>query len=151
MRKPLTIMKIRRELPNHGFGMVRNGGSKPHQGWDLQARVGTEVFAIARGTVASLGTSSTYGNYVILEFAHGNTTLYAFYAHLSTVLVSQAAPVEEGDLIALTGKSGNASNMSKQDEHLHFEIRTQPSLGKGLAGRVDPGEVLGYEYYSCQV
>ena len=56
------------------------------------------------------------------------------------------AQVAEGDLIALSGNSGNASNTPS---HLHFELRTHPNLGKGLAGRINPGELLGYSHYSC--
>lgn len=29
--------------------------------------------------------------------------------------------------------------------HLHFEIRTVPWPGKGLLGRIDPGEILGHQ------
>ena len=32
---PLQRNIIRRQLLNHTFGKVRNGGTKDHQGWDL--------------------------------------------------------------------------------------------------------------------
>jgi len=53
------------------------------------------------------------------------------------------APVKMGELIGRTGDTGNARGLPKADEHLHFEIRTMPRLGKGLEGRVSPIEVFG--------
>jgi len=70
--------------------------------------------------------------------------LWAFYAHLSLIYVQAGKAVLEGEVIALTGNSGNATNVPP---HLHFEIRTKPRAAKGLTGRIDPGEVLGYDHY----
>jgi murein DD-endopeptidase MepM/ murein hydrolase activator NlpD len=55
--------------------------------------------------------------------------------------------VLEGDEIGLTGTSGNAGNTPP---HLHFELRTNPRPSSGLSDRLDPGELLGYGYYSSE-
>jgi murein DD-endopeptidase MepM/ murein hydrolase activator NlpD len=60
------------------------------------------------------------------------------------VFVSTGAAVSINDQIGTTGKSGNASALSSvEDEHLHLEIRTSPSPGFGLAGRLDPFKLYG--------
>jgi murein DD-endopeptidase MepM/ murein hydrolase activator NlpD len=90
-----------------------------------------------------------------LEFDHpksrvyGASHLYAFYGHLKWIhpalkQVKQCVAIPEGSPVGATGVSGNATNTPP---HLHFEIRTTPCPGRGLAGRIDPGEILGYDYY----
>ena len=137
------------------FGKVRSAGRKAHQGWDLYADVGTPVYAIAPGVVEFVKSSGDYGLQLCLRIdeaaltsaatgARASGQRWAFYAHLSLTFYLSGEAVLEGDLLGLTGISGNASNVPP---HLHFEIRTSPRGSKGLAGRIDPGEVLGYEHY----
>jgi murein DD-endopeptidase MepM/ murein hydrolase activator NlpD len=153
MRAPLNAMKIRthqagRYAPlSNTFGNVRAGNTRAHQGWDLEASPGTAVFAISDGEVTS-GSSPTYGTWLSLRFSWRDKPCYAFYAHLSNVLVKDAS-VREGAIIGFTGRSGNAARIPVAEAHLHFEIRTVEHPGLGLPGRIDPGEVLGYRVYAC--
>ena len=142
-------MRIRGDLPNNSFGMVRNKGTRAHQGWDLAAPVGTPVFAIADGTVRDTGDRDHggYGLSITLEFEREGQTLYAFYAHLSVVLCS-VGPVKEGDWIGCTGRSGNARKLPHAQEHLHFEIRTRLEPRTHLQDRLDPGELFGFGLYA---
>ena len=154
MTDPLEYMGIRRGLPNNGFGMVRNGGKRPHQGWDLWAPVGTPIYAVADGLVEFVKINSgDYGTQICTSFENPNspgTLTYVFYAHLSQVYVTKAMWVEEGQVLGLTGKTGNASGFkSIEDEHLHFELRTEVAPGLGLKGRIDPAILFGYDSYSC--
>lgn len=160
MVSPLQIMRLRSadidptldlaSSPLGGsFGLVRKLGHKPHQGWDLLAAVGTPVRAIADGEIVGVTALGDYGLQILLSVTNPHqppATVYAFYAHLSLASVKQGESVEEGQVIGLTGRSGNALHTSP---HLHFEIRTFPWPGKGLPGRIDPGQILGYQYYSC--
>lgn len=149
MCNPLSQMQIRLCRTSNTFGMVRNQGKKPHQGWDLAARVGTPVYAIRSGRIVEVRDHGDYGKQVTLEFTHVGQTAYAFYAHLEKFLCKQGDPVRDGDVIATSGRSGNAWNLPMAEEHLHFEIRLWLQRpGKGLVARIDPGEVLGYETYS---
>jgi murein DD-endopeptidase MepM/ murein hydrolase activator NlpD len=154
MTDPLDYMEIRRGLPNNGFGMVRNNGKRPHQGWDLWAPVGTQIYAVAAGVVEFVRVNSgDYGTQICMSFedpqSPGNL-IYAFYAHLSQVYVTDKMWVDDGQLLGLTGKTGNAKVFTSiEDEHLHFEIRTEVSPGLGLKGRVDPAKYFGYDLYSC--
>lgn len=152
MCAPLTSMTIRDCSLHHTFGMVRGGGSKAHQGWDLAAPVGTPVYAIRNGVIVETRDHGDYGLQLTLEFRHLGLPTFAFYAHLSRILVHPKAKVREGDLLGFTGKTGNAKNLPQSQEHLHFEIRMLLSRpGKGLTARIDPGEVLGYEVYGTPV
>ena len=141
---PLDSNAIRRGLENHTFGMVRNGGTRAHQGWDFYALVGTPCYAIADGTIAMIYESEAYGLVIVCSFQHDGRTLYAAYAHLSQASVKQGVFIRKGDKIGTTGESGNAVGMAKLDHHLHFEIRTMPRPGKGLEGRLSPMEVFGH-------
>src|SRR4051794_18574789 len=122
MRNPLNVMRIRRQLPNNTFGMVRNQGTQPHQGWDLSASVGTQVYAVSDGLIREIRDEGAYGLQIMLEFQQGSQTLYAFYAHLSAVTCAEGQPVREGDMLGFSGKTGNAGTLPATDDHLHFEI-----------------------------
>jgi murein DD-endopeptidase MepM/ murein hydrolase activator NlpD len=136
------------------FGFVRSSGAKPHQGWDLYASVGTPVYAVAPGVIQYSETHGNYGTQICLRLdeqamTHGTSNrfgrqLFAFYAHLSLSFVKAGQAVLEGEVIGLSGNSGNAASTPP---HLHFELRTQPRLSTGLGGRLDPGELLGFVHY----
>lgn len=153
MRNPLDQMRIRRQDIHNTYGMVRtkaDGSPKPHQGWDLFAPVGSPIYAITHGTIRDIhdGPTEAYGLQISLQFLKDGQTLYARYAHLSSVQCAEGQHVFEGQVLGYTGTSGNAAGMTGADEHLHFEIDTQLLPGLGLPGRTDPGEVLGYSSYS---
>jgi murein DD-endopeptidase MepM/ murein hydrolase activator NlpD len=85
---------------------------------DLAAPVGTPIHASAAGTVIIAitgGWNGGYGNYVVISHPNGTQTVYG---HASRVLVAPGQHVEQGQLIALLGKSGEATG-----PHVHFEIR----------------------------
>ena len=143
---PLPRNIIRRQIPNHTFGKVRNGGTKDHQGWDLYALPMTPCYAIADGKiVASFDDPDPngYGSQVILEFKYREQTLYAAYCHLSFRLAQVGETVMRSQVIGTTGRTGNASNLEGADFHMHFEIRIKPRPGPGMAGRIDPASIYG--------
>lgn len=130
------------------FGMVRktaDGKPRAHQGIDLASDAGYRCYAVEDGTISKVENAySGYGQIVILKLdcpakplIHGK---FVMYAHLSQVRVRQGQSVKAGDVVGLTGDSGNAKGMDTIAEggHLHFELRTGINLGLGLAGRLDP-------------
>jgi len=149
---PLARNLIRRGSIRHTFGNVRrnaDGSLRPHQGWDFEAAIGTPIHAIADGHVVMVRDQGDYGKQVVLAFdvdfdGDGRKDrLFAVYAHLSAIDVEPRQAVARGKLLGLTGDSGNARGMPLADQHLHFEIRTQPVAGRGLSGRLTPLVVFG--------
>lgn len=140
---PLRHNRIRRDLKNHTFGMVREGGTRAHQGWDLVAAPMTPCYAVADGTVVFADPRGLLGNMTLLEFKHRGRKLYAAYCHLGRMIVRRHERVGQGTMIGYTGNTGNAESMRGDDQHLHFEIRTFDFPGQGLDGRLDPTHVYG--------
>lgn len=104
---PLTSIKV-----TSGFG-PRWG--RTHLGVDLGMPAGEPVLASDSGTVIFSGYSGSYGNLVKLDHGNGMVT---YYAHCSSLLVSQGQSVEKGQTIAQVGSTGNSTG-----PHLHFEVR----------------------------
>jgi len=124
-----------------GFGMVRNGGTRAHQGIDLESDDGYRVYAVLDGFVIDIRESASgYGNSVLLSHVVDGKHYYTFYAHLSKIDVEFSQTVKAGTQLGLTGDSGNAKGMTTiaKGGHLHFELRDKRSVGLGLAGRLDP-------------
>ena len=90
-------------------------GSTNHKGIDIgRAGYTTEIHAAKAGTVIVSQYSRSYGNYVVVSHGSGNTTLYA---HMSSRKVSVGQYVNQGDVLGITGSTGNSTG-----PHLHFEI-----------------------------
>lgn len=96
---------------------IRFSGIKPdlHKGVDIAVPIGTPVAAMMGGTVAFAGEMSGYGTVIVLR--HGASVL-SLYAHLSRMSVKQGDHVDAGQVIGLSGASGNATG-----PHLHFEVK----------------------------
>lgn len=85
-----------------------------HSGVDLAADYGTNVLAVADGTVLDCSYDAAYGYILTLEHENGVQTQYA---HLSEFLVNAGAEVRQGQIIAKTGDSGWATG-----PHLHLGV-----------------------------
>ena len=100
------------------FGVRKNPftsrGYEVHQGLDLAARYGTEVFVAARGKVILQGYHRIYGKYIIVQHDNGYRTLYG---HLSRILVKRGERLEQGEKIAYSGSTGRSTG-----PHLHFGL-----------------------------
>ena len=100
-----------------GFGWRRSpfsGGGRMHKGLDISNRVGTPVWAPARGTVSFVGTDGGYGTCVMID--HGNN-IVTRYAHLQKALVREGQYVQRGDVVAALGNTGRSTG-----PHLHYEV-----------------------------
>ena len=89
--------------------------SSKHTGLDIAAPKGTEIKAVAKGTVIYAQRDGSYGNLVKIDHGNGVET---WYAHTSKMLVTVGQEVKAGDVIALVGSTGNSTG-----PHLHLEIR----------------------------
>lgn len=124
------------------FGMVRDGGTRAHQGIDILGTPNTLALAADRGKVTFVGERAGYG--LMVEIGHANaegkTVSYTAYAHLASASVKKGQRVTAGQDIGVVGRSGNVP--ADAPTQLHFEIRTRSMPGKGLGGRRDPLDEL---------
>ena len=91
---------------------VRNG---KHTGLDIAAPTGTPIKAAASGTVTFSGTKGTWGNLIVINHGNGVET---YYAHCSKLYLKAGQQVNQGDVIAAIGSTGNSTG-----PHLHLEVR----------------------------
>lgn len=112
-RFPLNNFRL-----SSGFGPRINpvtGNLRVHQGLDLAAPLGADVYAARDGVVTEIGEDPIYGKYVIIEHSENWTSLYG---HLSSVNTDLRKNVKSGNLIGKVGSTGQSTG-----PHLHFEIR----------------------------
>uniref|UniRef100_UPI00125E1F33 M23 family metallopeptidase n=1 Tax=Acinetobacter sp. TUM15509 TaxID=2609154 RepID=UPI00125E1F33 len=139
------------------FNRTSYRSSGMHQGIDLEADNGVNVYPVCVGTIAKVIPSYPgYGKTIILEcdvndlpaskraLAKNIDTIYFIYAHLNSIDVAEGVSITALDtVLGKTGNTGNAGSMTKIEggSHLHFEVRTEisKSMGKsGMSYRLDP-------------
>jgi murein DD-endopeptidase MepM/ murein hydrolase activator NlpD len=92
-----------------------------HDGLDIAYPTGTAINAIAGGTVSRVVRSgSGYGNNVTVDHGNGVTS---FYAHCSSILVSEGQAVSRGDVISTVGSTGRSTG-----PHLHLTVKLSGKL-----------------------
>ncbi|HXD28039.1 MAG TPA: peptidoglycan DD-metalloendopeptidase family protein [Arthrobacter sp.] len=89
-------------------------GAQVHIGQDYGIACGSPVKAAASGTVVQAGWAGHSGNRVRID--HGNG-LETTYNHNTSLKVSVGQKVERGDVVSLSGTTGNSTGC-----HLHFEV-----------------------------
>jgi peptidoglycan LD-endopeptidase LytH len=97
------------------WGAARSSG-RSHQGTDVMAPYGAEVYAYTGGVVSRESTSSNGGLQLYLQ---GDNGVEYFYAHLSRYAVPAGTRVRAGQLVAYNGDTGNAQSTAP---HVHFEV-----------------------------
>ncbi len=97
------------------WGAPRSGG-RTHQGTDVMAPYGAEVYAYTGGVVSRESTSTSGG---VQLYLLGDNGVEYFYAHLSRYAVPAGTRVRAGQLVAYNGQSGNAQYTAP---HVHFEV-----------------------------
>ena len=130
------------------FGWTRNGGTTEHRGMDFACPVGTPVFATHDGIVRAirddvLPSDKSFGDYrkrggkdcdkywifnagnaVEIECNTKGSTYMIKYYHLTSVeeTLYIGKPVEAGDIIGLSGITGNGGSKSSGGPHLHYQV-----------------------------
>lgn len=126
-------------------GNLRGG----HEGIDIAATEGTDIYAALGGTVirseASRGNFNNgygaYGEVISIESnvpGVGKVTLT--YAHFSQRLVQRGQTVRAGDRIGFAGATGNA-----QGAHLHLSMRVSSIPLYCQLDYINPGLYLNYD------
>lgn len=91
------------------------GNARFHSGLDIGGDYGIPIHAAASGVVIEAGWIGGYGNTVMIEHGSGVVTLYG---HNESLAVGVGQHVNQGDVIAYCGSTGNSTG-----PHCHFEVR----------------------------
>ncbi len=110
---------LRHDSYGSGDFLAERSGSRKHNGIDLQAKIGTPIYACRCGRVREAKFHKGMGNYVELIHPGGYVTIYG---HLSKMDVKENQFVRQGQKIGEVGKTGNA-NFRGIIPHLHLEVR----------------------------
>jgi hypothetical protein len=116
------------------FGSTMGGNFQPHQGVEFNNADGTPVHAIGDGAViysgpaerGALTVAIKHDRQLSVDPGRGPGSrdpyyLYSVYYHNSRLLAQVGQRVKAGDVIALVGNTGRATN-----DHLHLEVHASP-------------------------
>ncbi|MEX2364464.1 MAG: peptidoglycan DD-metalloendopeptidase family protein, partial [Balneolaceae bacterium] len=106
-----------------------------HQGIDMDA-VYDSVYAAHSGVIGFVANEGSCGLHIIIDDYWEAEKINTLYCHLDEAYVSEGDSIEAGDVIALSGNTGNSTG-----PHLHFEVRTGRHSGDSYTvsgGRKNP-------------
>jgi len=110
-------------------------GVAGHNGVDFGLKVGVPLKAVDSGTVDRVQKLSTgYGWNVLLKHTWGSS----IYAHMSNIGVGVGQQVEKGEVLGLSGNTGNSTG-----PHLHFGTKVSGQGVPEMNYWVDPAPLLG--------
>lgn len=117
------------------YGGTMGGTFQQHQGVEFNNPDGTPVHAVGDGVVVFSGAAEQGSNTVAIRHDRklNGLFIYSVYYHNATLLAPLGRRVKTGDVIALVGNTGRATN-----DHLHLEIHASPLDSVPLI--VDPHE-----------
>lgn len=128
------------DVLNNFGGRSKTFGSDGHQGVDIGAEVGQEVYAVEDGVLYRQWTDPSssaglgWGLWSVTDVKYRYFHLDAFAEGLT-----EGDEVVRGQLIGYVGDTGNAT---PGGWHLHFEVRPGPQPQYGSADAVDPVPLL---------
>ena len=91
------------------------GNARFHSGLDIGGDYGLPIHAAQGGIVIEAGWIGGYGNTIMIDHGGGVVTLYG---HNESLAVGVGQSVNQGDVIAYCGSTGNSTG-----PHCHFEVR----------------------------
>lgn len=106
--------------------------SGKHTGVDFPCPSGSPLYAVFDGQITMAQPSGRSGMMISMTDGKGTTVRYA---HLSKFLVQPGDYVEQGEVIGLSGSTGNSTG-----PHLHFEVYVNGQLCDPAAWLDNPGE-----------
>lgn len=95
-----------------------------HDGLDIYGIDSKEIHSTVNGIVHYAGWENIhndkqgFGQYVCIRFTYNNETWYAYFGHLSKILVKTGQTVKITDTIGIEGTTGHSTG-----NHCHYEIR----------------------------
>ncbi len=136
------------ENNNIAGGRWGDARGRHHNGLDIKALKGTNLMSIKGGTVYSANTEGKLGNYLIIrsKLESGND-LFTLYAHLQDI-PTVSGLVNEGDIIGVSGTTGNAKGLPEDREHVHIITREGESDNWDEATETNPEDYLDTKFDS---
>ncbi len=135
-RNGLLLWPVNGGRLSQGYGAtkfaLKTYKGKFHNGVDIAAPVGTEIFAAHDGTVINVANQdlyckrAAYGKLVVIKHDNGLTTLYG---HMAGQIVTIGQKVLKGQVIGYMGKTGWATG-----PHLHFTVFASQTLTPARPG-----------------
>ena len=125
------------------------GYTRMHQGIDFAAPAGAPVYAAGDGVVEETRWAGGYGRW--LKIRHG-ADWETGYGHLSGWAVQEGDHVQQGQLVAYVGSTGEATG-----PHLHYEVmiggrKINPKDAKAPLGAVlEGGELAAFKRQEARV
>lgn len=134
--RPIGANEVNWPLARYRYGGVFFEDTV-HTGVDIPAPVGTPVLAAGPGTVIWAGyglfflreeLGDPYGLAIAIEHDYGyqGVPIYTVYGHMDKIFSFRGQRVETGQVIGLSGETGNVTG-----PHLHFEVRLQDNRTYG--------------------
>ncbi len=140
LRKPFLRAPLRFDRSSSRYSHARRhpilGGIRPHYGVDYAAPEGTPVWAVADGTVVSVGWSGGFGKLVVLRHRNGYKT---YYGHLSRYGpgIKRGTRVRQKQVIGYVGATGLATG-----PHLDYRLSKDGRFLNPLKEIFPPGHPL---------
>ncbi|MDX3916319.1 MAG: M23 family metallopeptidase [Pseudosphingobacterium sp.] len=116
------------------YGLTRtrpDGTKKFHDGMDILATPGTDIFAMHDGKIVDINKSfnpgeyrrNSYGNYITVRSVINGVTVYLKYNHLDAIssTATVGSDVTAGTVIGKAGTTGNAASPDVRYKHLHLQ------------------------------
>lgn len=127
--RPILVDQSGWLLDDYKYGYIYEGFDNVHTGIDIDAAVGTPVFAAGAGKIIWVGygllngridPDDPYGLAVAIrhDFGFKDQRLYTTYSHLNDVNIQLGDLVSPGQQIGIVGTTGLTTG-----PHLHFEVR----------------------------
>lgn len=107
-----------------------------HNGLDYPAPLGSPVMASHPGIAYTFDQGDIgFGKYVRIHYfdGKGKERYKTYYAHLSEFKVTNGAKVKRGQVIGLSGSTGNSTG-----PHVHWQLRIIGMANPGYGDAVDP-------------
>ena len=101
--------------------LVKNsttGTWQTHNGTDIAAEVGTDVYAVAAGEIESVSNDPLWGVTIVINHMNGYITKYCGMG--SDLAIKKGDRVDGGDILGAVGETADIE--SSIPPHLHFEV-----------------------------
>jgi hypothetical protein len=113
--QPIYPSNYRHVSSLYGYRNMNKYDKVYHPGVDFPMEIGNNIFAMDNGIVILSKFYRDYGSCIMIQHPYN---IISVYGHLSRRLVRLGDKVQRGEIIALSGNTGESTG-----PHLHFELR----------------------------